>query len=258
MRKIILSTLILSVSSFCYAQTEKNDSIANLNNIEIELNELNELNEFAEPIEIISYTPRQGYFLKSGKTRLTHNFRVGFLFGKDEIMSPDLPKLSGNFEDDVEQKTEQGSSYGLNLSYRITFTPGQMNKDKKSFQVNPLGFGYSFGIDLSGDLQKNYGFSCDILAAAGIEIGTSKIGFGIEALVGAGNVTGFVLELDAANPELSGIYQESFMSFKYGAQVWIKVPSFSNFLIFQDFHKLQYFYILSIFDRNLIVIAKKR
>lgn len=219
MKRLVLIVLSLSISALCWAQTPENDSIP----ATIATGDIYEVVETPKPI-VKAYAPRQAFYMKNGKAKITHRFFVGPIFGKDDVMSPTFAgNTTDDFAEDVTEKTESSTNIGFSLDYRIAITPGRTKN--LCFTPNPWGFAGSFGFTASGDFQKNYGFSCDILAAAGFELGTSKIGIGLEALIGTGNVTGFVIQEHATNPELSGSFKDSFMSFKYGAQFWVKIPS---------------------------------
>lgn len=220
MKKTIFMLLYVSISTLCWAQTNENDSIP----VTINATEIYEIERTPKPV-VKSYAPRRSFYVNNGKTKISHKFFAGPIFGKDDVMSP---TFSGNtteeFSDQVTEDTESKGNFGFSLDYRIVLTPGKTSKDL-CFTSNPLGFAWSFGFTASGDFQKNYGFSCDVLGALGFELGTSSIGVGLEALIGTGNITGFVLQQHETDPELSGSFKDSFMSFKYGAQFWVKIPS---------------------------------
>lgn len=223
MKKLAIIILSMSISSLCLAQTNENDSIPPTITT-IPAGDIYEIEE-TQPILVKSYAPRRAFYTKNGKTKISHRFFAGPIIGKDDVMSPNFEgNTTDEFVEKVTEETEQEANIGFNFDYRISITPGKTD-EKLCFTPNPLGFAGTFGFSAAGDFQKNYGFSCDVLAAFGFEIGTSKIGVGLEALIGTGNVTGFVLQQHETDPELSGTFKDSFMSFKYGAQFWVKIPS---------------------------------
>lgn len=221
MKKLSLMLLSVSISAICLAQAQENDSIPIATALTGDIYEIEET-----PATIVkAYAPRRAFYTKNGKTKITHRFFGGPIIGKDDVMSPNFEgNTTDEFREKVGEATEQKTNIGFNFDYRISITPGQTN-NKLCFTPNALGFGGTFGFSAAGDFEKNYGFTCDVLAAFGFEMGTSKIGIGLEGLIGTGNVTGFVIQQHETNPELSGSFKDSFMSFKYGAQFWIKIPS---------------------------------
>lgn len=205
MKKFTFMLLSVSISTICLAQTHENDSVPT---ITVSAGDIYEREDASAPIVKV-FSPRQTFYLKNGKSKLTHRFFAGPVFGKDDVMSP---TFNGNtteeFSEKISNETEQGTNIGFSLDYRVTMTPGKTSKDL-CFTPNPWGFAGSFGFIASGDFQSNYGFSCDVLAALGFEIGTSKIGVGLDGLIGTGNVTGFIIQQHDTDPELSGSFKDS-------------------------------------------------
>lgn len=227
----MISAVLFAVSA-CFAQDEQiteNDSAAVIRTIEensvpvVICNSGKEKN--LSPSTIIK-TPSISV-LNSGKMLMKHEFSSGVLIGKDDNLNGyDEKMFSEKAQDEVEDKTKLEANFGLNFAYRLKFMPGHMADNE--FVVNAAGFAYSFGIDIAGDFQKNYGFTCDILLATGIEFGTEKIGFGIDALAGTGNISGNIISCFAGDSVDVSIEKETEIALKYGAQVWLRASFFSG------------------------------
>jgi len=220
------------VISTCFAQDEQlieNDSVKFVQTIEpdslpsVVYNSGKEKN--LRPSTVLK-TPTISV-LNSGKMLIKHEFSSGILIGKDDNLGGyDSDLFSEEAQDKAENKTELGTNLGLNFAYRLKFMPGEMTDN--AFVINPAGFAYSFGIDVAGDFQKNYGFTCDVLFAAGVEFGTGKIGFGVDALVGTGNVSGHIISCFADDSIDFSIDKDTEIALKYGAQVWLRASFFSG------------------------------
>ena len=123
-----------------------------------------------------------------------------------------------------------GLGLGANFGYSLVFIPG--SKEGDELLLNRYGFGYSVGVIVQFDNEKDAGVTCDMLGKIGIETGFNKaIGVGVDFLFGGGKTTECTIDfydVDWTDPQIEDVEvtSESQWCGKVGAQFWVRL----NFL----------------------------
>lgn len=172
---------------------------------------------------IPEYKQRKWEWLKNCTSYST--LEVSGIFGKDFDIGNDAATAgdeSAVNEEDYGVDTEKKYNLGGSVKFSQVFVHGRYLDGK--FVPNSLNFAWSLGGLLAMDFQKDYGWSCDIMAKAGIQAGNG-ITLGADLLIGGGLTPYMIYSTDYMDYRT---IRHSQWCFKYGVQGWLSMNYGSN------------------------------